>query len=184
MCNQAVWYGDGQQAVMPYGWDCNCRPGGKSWLSRQGRMQDFRLGVHKLRVGLSLPSLPFLLIPLPSLPCLPSFLSPSFLSTFFVNFHPIQLGGCGSAVSSPVGPPPGDPGRQMVSVAFWVESHRLITALFKRFSHNRITKFLQKSTFDTNLRKFWGHIIIIIIIIMETYKAPLTRAQRRRTVHA
>ena len=27
-------------------------------------------------------------------------------------------------------------------------------------------------------------IIIIIIIIMETYKAPLTRAQRRRTVHA
>ena len=26
--------------------------------------------------------------------------------------------------------------------------------------------------------------IIIIIIIMETYKAPLTRAQRRRTVHA
>ena len=26
-------------------------------------------------------------------------------------------------------------------------------------------------------------IIIIIIIIMETYKAPFTRAQRRRTVH-
>ena len=29
-----------------------------------------------------------------------------------------------------------------------------------------------------------GRPIIIIIIIMETYKAPLTRAQRRRTVHA
>jgi len=140
MCNEAVWYDDGQRAVMPYGWEDNCRTGGKSWLSHQGQIQDFMLGVYKLQVYPSLPSLPFFPIPIPSLPSLSFFLYP-FLSVYFSLWIFVQ-----SSLSPPVGGP-GEPGRQTVSVSFWIESHRLMIALFQRFSDNQITNIPQNIYF-------------------------------------